>query len=256
MTDAHRGYARAVQSAIYRAGISGTRPRVPVDAARLEEGGGKGAEAPKRSPTSRAAQAPSWMMAANRAAFDRWQVWPRPLRDVSSARPVDRLPRASRCLTPLLLAPLGVMEMAHDEADLAVARAAASLSASPTRSATRPRSRWRRCGDWRTRRLATVPALLVGVGRPERIAAAPGRGIRLRSHRGDARHAPPRLAHARPRPRRTCPSPAGWASRSTRAIRCSQQLVRERVRSGGSAAAAGDAPPPVRITPKQPWPRA
>ena len=65
-------------------------------------------------------------MAANRAAFDRWQVWPRPLRDVSARDlSIDFLGR--RRPTPLLLAPLGVMEMAHADADLAVARAAASL---------------------------------------------------------------------------------------------------------------------------------
>ena len=65
-------------------------------------------------------------MASNRAAFDRWQVWPRPLRDVS-ARDLSIDFLGHRRPTPLLLAPLGVMEMAHADADLAVARAAASL---------------------------------------------------------------------------------------------------------------------------------
>ena len=36
MTDAHRGYARTVQSEVYRAGVSGTKPAVPVDGEALE----------------------------------------------------------------------------------------------------------------------------------------------------------------------------------------------------------------------------
>lgn len=121
---AARAISRRTQSDIYRAGISGERPAVPIDATALQSAaqatltpeayaylaGGAGAEA---------------TMAANRAAFDRWQVWPRPLRDVSSRDlSVEFLGRARP--TPLLLAPLGVMELAHPEADLAVARAAAS----------------------------------------------------------------------------------------------------------------------------------
>ncbi|MFP1603753.1 alpha-hydroxy-acid oxidizing protein [Microbacterium sp. 2216-1] len=121
---AARGISRRTQSDIYRAGISGERPAVPIDAAALQSAaqatltpeayayvaGGAGAET---------------TAAANRAAFDRWQVWPRPLRDVSSRDlSVEFLGRTRP--TPLLLAPLGVMELAHPEADLAVARAAAS----------------------------------------------------------------------------------------------------------------------------------
>ncbi|WDH78658.1 alpha-hydroxy-acid oxidizing protein [Microbacterium esteraromaticum] len=121
---AARGISRRTQSDIYRAGISGERPAVPIDATALQSAaqaaltpeayayvaGGAGAEA---------------TVAANRAAFGRWQVWPRPLRDVSSRDlSVEFLGRTRP--TPLLLAPLGVMELAHPEADLAVARAAAS----------------------------------------------------------------------------------------------------------------------------------
>lgn len=121
---AARGISRRTQSDIYRAGISGERPAVPVDVRMLDAAaetvlskeayayiaGGAGAES---------------TVAANRAAFDRWQVWPRPLHDVTTRDlSVEFLGR--RRPTPLLLAPLGVMELAHPEADLAVARAAAS----------------------------------------------------------------------------------------------------------------------------------
>ncbi len=63
---------------------------------------------------------------ANRAAFDRWAVVPRVLRDVSRRDTSVEL-FGRRLPAPLLLAPVGALELVHDEADLAVARAAASL---------------------------------------------------------------------------------------------------------------------------------
>ena len=122
---ASRGISRRTQSGIYRAGISGTRPRVPVDVDALEAAARKALSAEAFAYIAGGAGAER-TVAANRAAFGRWQVWPRPLRDVSSRDlSIDFL--GVRRPTPLVLAPLGVMEMAHDDADLAVARAAASL---------------------------------------------------------------------------------------------------------------------------------
>ena len=64
-------------------------------------------------------------MAANRAAFDRWRIVPRVLRDVSDRDlSVELLGR--RLPTPFLLAPIGVLELAHGDADVAVAKAAAA----------------------------------------------------------------------------------------------------------------------------------
>lgn len=123
--DASRGISRRTQSDIYRAGISGARPVVPVDAALLEDAARRALSAEAFAYIAGGAGAER-TMTANRAAFSQWQVWPRPLRDVSTRDlSVDFL--GSRRPTPLLLAPLGVMEMAHPDADLAVARAAASL---------------------------------------------------------------------------------------------------------------------------------
>lgn len=120
-----RGISRRTQSDIYRAGISGTRPRVPVDAGALEAAARRALSAEAFAYIAGGAGAER-TVAANRAAFGRWQVWPRPLRDVSSRDlSIDFL--GTRRPTPLLLAPLGVMELAHADADLAVARAAASL---------------------------------------------------------------------------------------------------------------------------------
>jgi lactate 2-monooxygenase len=61
----------------------------------------------------------------NRAAFERWRIVPRMLRDVSvrdTAVEVLGTPLAS----PFFLCPIGVLEMAHRDADVAVARAAAA----------------------------------------------------------------------------------------------------------------------------------
>ncbi len=121
---AARGISRRTQSDIYRAGISGTRPAVPVDPQRLEDAARRALSAEAFAYIAGGAGAER-TMAANREAFDRWQVWPRPLRDVSE-RDLGIDLFGTRRPTPLLLAPLGVMEMAHPQADLAVARAAAS----------------------------------------------------------------------------------------------------------------------------------
>lgn len=63
---------------------------------------------------------------ANRAAFDKWAVVPRVLRDVSNRDTSVEL-FGRRLPSPLLLGPVGALELVHEEADLAVARAAASL---------------------------------------------------------------------------------------------------------------------------------
>ncbi|HET8926498.1 MAG TPA: alpha-hydroxy-acid oxidizing protein, partial [Microbacterium sp.] len=120
-----RGAGRRAQSDIYRAGISGQRTRVPVDPAALEAAARKALSREAFAYIAGGAGAER-TVAANRAAFERWQVWPRPLRDVSS-RDLSVELLGVRRPTPLLLAPLGVMELAHPDADLAVARAAASL---------------------------------------------------------------------------------------------------------------------------------
>ena len=64
-------------------------------------------------------------MRVNRDAFDRLRIVPRVLRDVSTRDTSVEL-FGRRLPGPFLLAPIGVLEMAHREADLAVARAAAA----------------------------------------------------------------------------------------------------------------------------------
>jgi len=115
---------RSVQSDIYRPGISGQRPVVPVGVDALEAAAESALTAEAFAYIAGAAGAER-TMSGNRRAFDAWQVWPRPLRDVAERDLSIEL--FGRRPTPLLLAPLGVMELAHPDADLAVARAAAAL---------------------------------------------------------------------------------------------------------------------------------
>ncbi|SNX96689.1 L-lactate dehydrogenase (cytochrome) [Geodermatophilus sabuli] len=110
---------------MYRAGVYGRRPRVPTAARALQRrarqqltarayayvAGGAGDEATQR---------------ANRAAFDRWAVVPRVLRDVG-VRDTSVELFGRRLPAPVLLGPVGALELVHPEADLAAARAAAGL---------------------------------------------------------------------------------------------------------------------------------
>jgi isopentenyl diphosphate isomerase/L-lactate dehydrogenase-like FMN-dependent dehydrogenase len=65
-------------------------------------------------------------MRANRRAFEQVAIVPRMLRDVS-ARDTSVELFGRQLPGPVLLAPIGVLELAHPEADLAAARAAASI---------------------------------------------------------------------------------------------------------------------------------
>ena len=125
MSDAQRGYARAVQSEVYRAGVGGTRPTVPVDPTALEAAARKAISAEAFAYLAGGAGSEA-TMAANRAAFERWQVWPRVLRDVAERDlSIELLGR--RRATPFILSPIGVAELAHADADVAVGRAASEL---------------------------------------------------------------------------------------------------------------------------------
>ncbi|WP_448002220.1 alpha-hydroxy-acid oxidizing protein [Agromyces bauzanensis] len=125
MSDENRGYVRAVQSEVFRAGVSGRKPAVPVDAAALERAARK-AIPPEAFAYLAGGAGSEATMAANRAAFGRWQIWPRVLRDVGSRDLAIEL-FGRRRATPFVLSPIGVAELAHADADVAVGRAAAEL---------------------------------------------------------------------------------------------------------------------------------
>lgn len=113
------------QKAIYLLGASGKKQVIPADYEQMQ--------AAAKSRMSQAAFAyiaggagEEDSMKENRDAFKRWRIVPRMLRDVS-VRDTRTKVLGLDLPSPLMLAPIGVLEMAHKEADLAVARAAASL---------------------------------------------------------------------------------------------------------------------------------
>ncbi|HEX8100542.1 MAG TPA: lactate 2-monooxygenase [Actinomycetota bacterium] len=63
---------------------------------------------------------------ANRDAFDRWRIVPRMLRDIEQ-RSLSTELAGTRMPAPVLLSPIGVQSIVHDEGELAVARAAGAL---------------------------------------------------------------------------------------------------------------------------------
>ncbi|QLK27818.2 lactate 2-monooxygenase [Natrinema zhouii] len=65
-------------------------------------------------------------VAANDRAFDAWQIVPRIMRDVSD-RDLSVELFGREYPSPVMLAPIGVQSILHDEAELAVARAASAL---------------------------------------------------------------------------------------------------------------------------------
>jgi lactate 2-monooxygenase len=64
-------------------------------------------------------------MAANLGAFARWRIRPRMLRG-NTTRDISVEVLGTRSPAPFLLAPIGVLSIAHEEAEVGVARAAAS----------------------------------------------------------------------------------------------------------------------------------
>jgi lactate 2-monooxygenase len=115
---------RGRQAEVFLAGVRGRRPRVPADPAALEArardvlspqafaylAGGAGSEATMR---------------ANREAFERRRIVPRVLRDVSAIDAGVEL-FGRRLPAPVMLAPIGVLELARRDGDLLAARAAAA----------------------------------------------------------------------------------------------------------------------------------
>ena len=113
------------QKEIYLNGFSGNRSPIPVDWNRLEHkakammsteayayiAGGAGFES---------------TMASNRSAFDTYKIVPRMLCDVSHRDTSIEL-FGQKLSAPVLLAPVGVLQMVHEQADLAVGKAAAEL---------------------------------------------------------------------------------------------------------------------------------
>ena len=110
------------QTQIYLEGVSGRRPPIPLDADRLQASAERRMR-PEAFAYVAAGAGNEHTVAANRAAFQRWRIVPRMLRDVERRETSIEL-FGQRLPSPFLLAPVGVLELAHPEADCAVARAA------------------------------------------------------------------------------------------------------------------------------------
>jgi lactate 2-monooxygenase len=112
------------QDEIYLTGTTGTTPGFPTDLSRLEE-------AARAAMTAQAfdyvaGSAGSGDTAReNLAAFRRWRIVPRMLTDVSTPS-YGRAVLGTELTVPFLLAPVGVLAIAHPDGELAVARAAAA----------------------------------------------------------------------------------------------------------------------------------
>lgn len=117
-------FSRERQIEVFVKGLGGKRPKVPVAMQALEEAaraamseeayayitGGAGTESTVR---------------ANRDGFERWRIVPRMLTDVSTYDTSVTL-FGDTFPSPFLLAPIGALDLAHKDADRAVARAAAA----------------------------------------------------------------------------------------------------------------------------------
>ena len=113
------------QLQIYFAGMQKVKPRLPVSFEELE----------KRASEVMTPEAFGYIAGSagseitthnNKEAFNHWQIVPRMMGDVSQRRAAIEL-FGMQLPTSVLLAPVGVLSIAHPEAEIAVARAAKNL---------------------------------------------------------------------------------------------------------------------------------
>ncbi len=125
MTDTPRHFGPEIQGAIYLRGLGGAKPDIPTSFAGLEA-----AAQQRMSPEAWAYTAGSAGLEsaaeANRAAFSRFPIAPRMLGGAAQ-RDLGCEIFGARAVAPIMSCPVGVLEMMHPEADLAVARAMSRL---------------------------------------------------------------------------------------------------------------------------------
>lgn len=126
MTDSPRHFGPEIQGAIYLRGVGGAKPEIPTSFSGLEA-----AAKQKMSPEAWAYTAGGagleTAMEANRAAFARYPIAPRVLGGAGERNLATEI-FGVRAAAPVMSSPIGVLEMMHPEADLAVARAMARLN--------------------------------------------------------------------------------------------------------------------------------
>jgi len=112
------------QDEIYLTGLTGTVPDYPTDLTRLEEAA-RGVMTPQAYDYVSGSAGAGDTARENLNAFRRWRIVPRMLTDVSTPSYTSTV-LGTELSAPFLLAPVGVLAIAHKEAELAVARAAAA----------------------------------------------------------------------------------------------------------------------------------
>ena len=126
MSDAPRSFGPETQGAIYLRGLSGAKPDIPTSFTGLEARAKENMSPEAWAYVAGGAGLES-AMDANRAAFARSPIAPRMLGGAGQ-RDLGCEIFGVKAAAPVFTSPIGVLEMMHKEADLAVARAAAQLN--------------------------------------------------------------------------------------------------------------------------------
>lgn len=112
------------QKQVYISGLSGTQPLVPFDYEKLKTVA-KENMTPEAFAYIAGGAGTDSTIENNRTSFGKWRILPRMLRDVS-VRDTSIELFGKKMASPFLTAPIGVLEMCHKDADLAVGRATAA----------------------------------------------------------------------------------------------------------------------------------
>jgi lactate 2-monooxygenase len=114
------------QYEIYFAGLGGQTPTYPISYERLQAAAREVLDDAAYGYVAGGAS-DEHTMAANRRAFEHWAIVPRVMADVS-ARDCRTTVLGTELPAPVLLAPIGVQSIIHDEAEVATARGAAAAN--------------------------------------------------------------------------------------------------------------------------------
>jgi lactate 2-monooxygenase len=113
------------QKEIYLKGFAGIRSKIPVDWFKLEQQAKSVMSTEAFAYIAGAAGLES-TMASNRSAFEKYKIVSRVLRNVEK-RDISITLFNQKLPAPILFSPVGVLQMVHKEADVAVGKAAAQL---------------------------------------------------------------------------------------------------------------------------------
>ena len=113
------------QKEIYTTGVSGIKSKIPFDINRLEAKAKRNISEESFAYIRGGAGIQSTVQ-HNRSDFSNWRIVPRMLQDVS-VRDTSVELFGEKLPIPLLLSPVGVLDMVHKESDIAVGKAAANF---------------------------------------------------------------------------------------------------------------------------------